>query len=378
MKIKELMTKNVISVEADATLSKALSRMKSANVHQLIVTEGKATRGMIELKSIITKDIDPASAKVLNFIKNVPSVGDEDDITTAIEMLLGSGLRALPVTSSGRVVGVISETDVMKAAAGMISNKDIRLQDLMTQCVYVSKDEKASKIKNLMFETNVSRIPVLEGDDVIGVVGTLDLIKVVEAKASAHQKYGKTQEKSVTEKMKTSDVTAESIMSKPVVLSGERKLSDAIPFLQKNEEVIIKTGEIGIITPKDVMELVAKKPKKGVYVQITGMHDEGSEFQATMDSTVQDFVQKYSKMIERMEYLAIHVERMQKQGPKQKYSIRVRMKAPFGLFVAHAWGWKPLDVIQEAFNKLEREVMKKYEQIRGHEKSRKSKAKRRA
>ena len=377
MKIKELMTKNVISVGSDEAVSKALSRMKSANVHQLIVTEGKALKGVIELKSIITKDIDPSGAKVSTFTKQVPSLSPEDDITIAIQMLLGSGLRALPVIEKGQTAGIISETDIMKAAPSILPNKDMRLKEIMTPCVYVGKDEKASKIKNLMFDANVSRIPILDGDEVIGVVGTLDLIKVMEAKASASQRDGKTQEKSVSERMKTSDITAESLMSKPVVFSSERKLVDSIQALQKNEEVVIKNGNIGIITPKDVLELLSSKKKKGVYVQITGMQDESSEFQTTMDSTVQDFVQKYSKMIDRIEYLAIHVERMQKQSPKQKCSVRVRMKAPFGFFVAHAWGWKPLDVVQEVFNKLEREITKKYEQVRAHGKSQKGESKRR-
>ncbi len=377
MKIKELMTKNIISVGSDEHVSKALSRMKSAKVHQLIVTEGKGTKGMIELKSIITKDIDPSATKVSTFTKQVPSLSPEDDITIAIQMLLGSGLRALPVIEKGQTVGIISETDIMKVASSMLPNKDMKLKEIMTACVYVGKDEKASKIKNLMFETNVSRIPVLDEDEVIGVVGTLDLIKVMEAKASPPQRGGKTQEKSVIEKTKTTDITAQALMSKPIVFSSERKLLDSIQALQKNEEVVIKNGEVGIITPKDVLELLSNKKKKGVYVQITGMQDESPEFQATMDSTVQDFVQKYSKMINRIEYLAIHVERMQKQSPKQKYSVRVRMKAPFGFFVSHAWGWKPLDVVQEAFNKLEREITKKYEQVREHRKSQKGESKRR-
>ncbi len=377
MKVKDLMSTNVIAVDAAEILARALSKMKAARIHQLVITDGKTPAGMLELKSIITKDVDPAVTKVSNFIKKSPSLGSEDDITRAIEMLLGSGMRALPVIDKGNLVGIISETDIMKVASSMVRDKNIRLRDIMTVCVYVDKEEKASKIKNLMFETNVSRIPVLDGDDVIGVVGTLDLIQVLEAKSSPDMRGGRTQEKSVSEKIKTSDIPAEAIMSRPLVLAGEKRLLDAIPLLQKNEELVIKNGEVGIITPKDVLELTAKTGKKGVYVQITGMHDESSEFQATMDSTVQDFVQKYSKMIERMEYLAIHVERMQKQGPKQKYSIRLRFKAPFGFFVAHAWGWKPLDVVQEAFNKLETEIMKKYEQIRGHEKAQKSEAKRR-
>jgi CBS domain-containing protein len=373
MKVKDIMNKNIISVGHEETVSTALNKMKAGGVHQLVVMDKKTFSGMLELKSLITKEMDPTTTKISGFVKKVPSIDPEDDAMKSVELLLGSGVRALPVISKGQLVGVVSETDIVKVE-NLDIDKSLTLKQIMTPCVYVDKDEKASKIKNLMFETNVSRIPVLDGDNVIGIVGTLNLIKVLEAKSATGQRMGHTGEKMTMEKLRTSDISAESIMSKPIVLPGEKKLADALPLLEKYEELVVKNGEVGIITPKDVLELLVKTKKKGVYVQITGMQDESSEFQAVMDKTVQDFVQKYGKMSDKMEYLAIHVERMQKQGPQQKYSVRVRMKVPFGLFVAHAWGWQSMTVVQEAFSKMEKEFMRKYEQIKGHDKFKKSKA----
>ncbi len=372
MKVRDIMNKKVLSVARDDTLAKALNSMKSEKIHQLVVIERDSLVGMLELKNIVTKDMDPAAAKVEGFYRSSPTIDADDDAESAMFTLLGSGLRALPVASKGKIVGVLSETDVIKSGIGI--PKGLMLKDIMTPCVYVDKDEKVSKVKNLMFEANISRIPVLDQDEVVGIIGTLDLIKVLEQRTATGQKPGWSGEKTMRNKMRPDDITAESIMSKPVVLSGSKNVSDVLPLLDKNEELVIKNGEIGIITPKDVLELIAKPQKKGTYVQITGMHNESSEFQATMDKCVQDFVNKYGKMTNKMEYIMVHVDKMQKQGPKQKYSVRVRAKAPFGMFVAHAWGWKQLDVVQEAFNKVDREFMKKYEQTKGHEKSRKSKA----
>jgi CBS domain-containing protein/ribosome-associated translation inhibitor RaiA len=370
MKVKDAMSKNVISVAPGDTISKALSEMKKAKIHQLVVIDHNSLAGMLELKNIITKDLDPASTKAEGFYKTSTSVDKEMDLEQAATVLLGSGMRALPVLEKGKIAGILSETDILRS--GIFSTKNISLKDIMTPCVYVDKYEKASKIKNLMFDTNVSRIPVLDGDNVLGIVGTLDMIKVLEAKSGTAQKPGRPGEKATSEKQKTSDITAESIMSKALVMPGETKLSEVIPLLEKNEELVVKSGEIGIITPKDILGMFAKKQQKGVYVQITGMHDVPAEFASIMDSAIQDFVTKFTKISDKIEYLMVHVDKMHKQGPKQKYSVRVRVKAPFGMFVSHAWGWKSNDVIQEAFNKLEREFLKKYEQIKSHDKQKKS------
>lgn len=375
MKVKDVMSSTVISVGSEEPVSKALSMMSASRVHQLAVIDKKSLFGMIELKAVITKDINPAEAKVANFVKKVPSLSENDELMEALELLLRSGMRALPVIEKGQVVGILSETDVLKNTKGMIG-KDITLKQITTQCVYVDKYTKASKIQNLMFETNVSRIPVLENDTVVGVVGTLDLIKVLEARTPGHRGE-KTTEKDTSEKMKTSDITAEAIMSTPVVLDSKTKVMDAIKHLQESEELIVKNGDVGIVTPKDVLELLYEKDENSVPVQLIGLGDEDIEFKAKMDSLIQKSVKRYGKMVDRMEYMLIHVEKMHKQGPKQKYSIRIRMKAPMGFFVAHAWGWKPVDVLQEAFDILENEIMKKHGKVRGHEKQKKSKARRR-
>ena len=375
MKAKELMSRNVMSVAADEALSKALSRMKSGRVHQLVVTEGGKLAGMLELKAVISKDIDLASAKAGGLARSVPYASPEDDESALAEKLLGSGMRALPVVSGGEVVGIISETDIMKTAAKFIG-KGVKLCNIMTPCVYVSKGEKAAKVRSLMLDTNVSRVPVMEGDDVAGVVGTLDLIKVMEARAGQESRGGRTTERGATEKSSAWNISAESVMSRAAVLPGDATIADVIPLLRKNEEVVVKNGEIGIIIPKDVMELLVKSKKEGTYVQITGMQDEDIAFKAKMDSAVQEFVQKYTRMTDNIEYLYAHVEKHHKQGKKQKYSIRLRFKVPFGFFVSHSWGWRPIDVIQDAFKNLEREIMKKYGKLQEHEKEKKSKTKR--
>ena len=154
MKVKDIMNKNVISVESGDAVSKALSRMKAGGIHQLMVMDGNDFEGLLELKSVITRDIDPTTAKVSGFVKKVPFVGPEDDASRAVELLLGAGVRALPVVSNDQIVGVISETDIVKDKNIKI-DKNLTLKQIMTPCVYVDKEEKTSKIKSLMLLTGM-------------------------------------------------------------------------------------------------------------------------------------------------------------------------------------------------------------------------------
>ncbi|MEM7819562.1 MAG: CBS domain-containing protein [Candidatus Aenigmatarchaeota archaeon] len=375
MKVEDIMIKDVKYISPNDTISKALGIMKNNKIHQLVVMDENKFMGMLEIKKIVTKDLNPKT-KIHTLITNVPTINKDENIEKCIELLLNSGLRALPVVEKNKIIGIISETDILKVADKFFdTNKNI--SEIATKCLFVNKYDNVGKIKKIMRENNISRVPVIEKDKIIGVVDTLDLIKLYEGMERMDARGGKLKEAGTKEKLRINITPAEAIMSEPIVVSSDKKLKDIISMLQKYEEIIVQNGSICIVTPKDILELFVSQPKRGIYVQITGMQNENIEFKVKMDQQVNEFIQKFGKLIENIEYLFIHIEKMQKGGKKIKYSIRVRFKTPFGLFVSHAWGWQPINIIQIAFNKLEREVLKKYEKLKNQQLQRRSKMKRR-
>lgn len=365
MLVKDIMTHNVVSVGPDETIGHALGRMKKYKVHQLPVMAGGSLYGMLELKKIVSHDIDIATAKVSGLATNVPQIDANASVESAVELLLGSGMRALLVTEAGKVAGVISETDLMKVARQFVKGLNQLAREIITPAEHAGKGDNYGRVKRLLFEKNISRVPVIESGKVLGIVSTFELIRILEGKETMEARGGQLQEMGTKEKLRLEETLVTAVMRPAVVVSGNKSISDVIELLKSNEEVIVETdGSFGIITPKDVLELFAAVPKKQLYVQITGMHDESIEFKVKMDQALNEFVHKMGKMVDNIEYLVVHVEKMHKQGPKEKYSIRARFKAPFGFFVAHSWGWKPLDVIQDVFGTLEREVVKKHEKIK--------------
>lgn len=362
MQVKEIMSKNVISARPDEHVSQALSKMERHRIHQLLVMSDERLLGMIELKKIVTRNIDISSAKVENFATNVPNIDANASVESAAQLLISSAARALPVTDAGNLVGIVSETDVMKVAKQFIRG-DRNADEIASIAECVEKQGNYGHIKKLIFEKNVSRVPIIDNGKVTGIVSTLELIRMLKGKETMEVRGG-TQEKAAREKLRLEETPSSAVMRPALVVKPGKNIGEIIDLLKTNEEVIIVNGDIRIITHKDILELFAQAPQKGVYVQITGMHDESIEFKAKMDMAVADFVKKMAKIAENIEYLALHIEKMHKQGPKEKYSIRARFKSHDGFFVAHAWGWKAIDVLQEVFGNMEREVMHKHGKLK--------------
>lgn len=369
MQVKEIMSKNLISVRPDEHVSQAISKMEKHRIHQLPVMNDGRLYGMLELKKLVSRNIDIASAKVENFATNVPQIDANASVESAAQLLLSSAFRAVPVTDGGNVVGIVSESDIMKVAKQFVQGLDEPVEKIASSAECVEKGGNYGQIKNLVLDKNLSRVPIVDANRILGVVSTFEMIKILRGNETMETR-GRN-EKVAKEKIRLEETPATAVMRPALVVQGNKTIGDAIDLLRTNEEIIISNGGIKIVTHKDVMELFSKAPQNGVYVQITGMHDESIEFKAKIDMTVTEFVKKMSKVVKNIEYLVIHVEKMHKQGPKEKYSIRARFKSHEGFFVAHAWGWKPIDVIQEVFDNLEREALHKHGKIKsGVKKSR--------
>ncbi len=367
MKVKDVMETNVISVKPDETIGSALSKMKKNKLNQLPVI-GKRPEGMLLLKKIITKDLDPAGTKVTNVTSQMTPVSKEDDIVRAAELIILSGQRALPVVENENVIGIISETDILKVADRF--NLDLIAEDIMTMCEYAGKDDDIGKIKKIMVYHNVSRVPIVDGGKIIGVVSTLDLVDVALGRKETLE--GGLRRKASKEMVPVEKTPASSVMSEAVVISKSAVITEIAEKLLSYEEVFVEEGGISVVTPKDIIELVAKGVQKGAYVQITNLKGEDPLAVAKIEEKAAELTKKIGHMADIQSFV-IHVDRHDKGG-KPRYDVRTRLFiSSSGLFVSKASGWDLVTLVQEAVDKLEREILKKHDIIAHHEKAKKSK-----
>lgn len=376
MKVKEVMTKNVIAVQSKDPVSAALTKIRTNNINQLPVLDEKNYVGIVTAKDLVVRDINPSEAKCGHYMMKAPTVNSNDDVNGVISILLTSGLRAVPVVDDF-LVGIVSEADVLKIIEKNYGN--IPLASIATECECVSRGDTIGKVKRIMLDRNVSRVPVLDKDAVIGVVGLVDMTKILEAKEPMPVR-SRGKEPGTKEKINVNDTPVENFMHEPLISKTDARLKDVIASLEKNGEVILTDNGIKIVTSKDVLELAVGNKVEDLHVDIIGVQDESVQFKMKLDKSVSEFVGKMKKAVDRAQYLFVHVEKSNKGGPNDKrhlYLIRARFGTPMGMFVAKAQGWKPLDVIQEVMSKLEKEILKKYGKTRDTRKKKRVLTKRR-
>lgn len=112
MRISELMTPKVISVAPGDPLSVAREVFRLNNIHHLLVLDRGRIVGVLSLRDVIGKPADASVGSVMT--RNVMTVGPDSSTREVATAMIGRGHGCVPVVENGRVVGIVTTTDLLR------------------------------------------------------------------------------------------------------------------------------------------------------------------------------------------------------------------------------------------------------------------------
>src|SRR5438105_15908288 len=110
--------------------------------------------------------------------KEVLSVEPSDTIGEAAEKMTSHGVGAVVVSDFGRMIGIFTERDLMRAVAGRVHSSEARVREWMTaDPITLGPDASPADAAKIMLENGFRHVPIVEDDRAVGIVSIRDVAR---------------------------------------------------------------------------------------------------------------------------------------------------------------------------------------------------------
>lgn len=125
IKVREVMSKNPVKADSEITAEEGSNIMTKRGVSSLLIEERGELVGIVTERDMVTKIVSKnlqGSQVRLKDIMSSPLVSVEEDslLEVAAEIMWKMKIRRLPVRSESKIVGLLTENDVVRISPGLI------------------------------------------------------------------------------------------------------------------------------------------------------------------------------------------------------------------------------------------------------------------
>ncbi len=217
--------------------------------------------------------------------REVATVRPDSPVTEAVELLLDKDFTALPVINGqGRVVGMVSDTDLLtrggmtvtlslKRATDLdyvrglhdsLDNPARKVSEVMTrEVVTVSPDMILGRAAKVMVEKRLKRLPVVDGEGkLVGILGRLDILNTI---AAVHMPEWHPEARPLGEQATVGDVMTREVPTVRDSATVEEIFGLLVASSHKRVVVVDEARRVvGIIADSDLISRVSRESWPGI------------------------------------------------------------------------------------------------------------------
>jgi predicted transcriptional regulator len=344
MKVSEIMIKDVFTLSSDDTIAKALNIMHNNRINQVpTLDKYKNYQGMVFAKDFLNVNI-MSSSKLKNFVKKTPVLSPTESTRRCTQLIVKTGNRALPVVEDSKLIGIISESDVLPRT----HFGNTLVDNVMVGAIVTEDDTALDSALAKMRRYNISRLPVIDSRGVLkGVINALDRAKVMATTQERISKFSRINSATAPSRQ----IKVKDIMRKTIPVKRGTKLRDIVESFNEYEEIIVAEGgkPIGIVTARDALEITLPR-KEHPQINIANVSD--YNVRKTVEEQIGKFLKKTHGKGENVQSVLVYVDKYK----TRKYSMRARLISTTRVIDAKAVDYNPLSASKKLVSVLDRRL----------------------
>ncbi len=356
--VSELLNRKVSMFSPEDTASKVKGELERTGRYEAIVVGGGKV-GMVTIRDLL--GVDPLEkTKVEKLWKSqwqTPVTTDSWVRGVATE-LVRINARALPVVENMKLVGIISQVDIVNALAGCQELRKTPAKELARMPpVTLSADSKVAEARKITLDRGFSHIPILEDGKLVGMITAQEIVQFF-ATGIGKSKIGER----VGEKINKYPGAVSGVMDKHPFTVGPNATALAVAVgmrdHKKSAALIVdeKDGVLGIITPKELLQLIAEPIEEPeLPISILGLSNEEFLERSLAEEKVRRVVSLGLRIHPHINDVQVRIKKSEKGGENERYEMTARAISPTEQFQVSNSGYDLVKTFDGLMSALEKE-----------------------
>lgn len=208
-------------------------------------------------------------------LKNIVTIHEEETIGTALKLMLEKDVRYLPVTDNkGDLLGLVTDREVKDASPSIFHQNehpedfDKPVSTIMKKAVFTAHPfDIAEELSTIFYEHNISCIPVLEGNKLVGLVTEREMLYAFIQLTGTHQPGSHLEVAVPNEAGQLARVAS-------VLKDFHLNISSVLVYPSHNEKEKIIVFRVGTMNPLPVIEHLTENGYEVKWPPVPGENDE--------------------------------------------------------------------------------------------------------
>jgi CBS domain-containing protein len=375
MDISEILSTKFTEFDIGTPLSKVAGAFENQELDAVVVTDGDEYRGVVSRRQLASSSNQP-SAKVGSQVQHVPTVDRTEDVREVARLMIGSDAKTLPVLNDNRVVGVVTGDAVLEAVRPFLDAATVD-DAYTTALISATPETTIGKALNLLREAGIAHLPVVDEDDLVGMVSLYDVIEFTTrggnksqggsssgfgGRGGGQNRGGFGAREGDADRML--DLPVRNLMSDAVATVKRSAPLDKVVETMFDREIssLVVTSDdtdepVGIITKTDVIEALTWEREDRNAVQVFGLDLLEEMSYDDVSALIESMTSKYGEMSVIKASIELKEHKEQTRGVPLVLA-RIRLVTDRGYFTADGEGYGATHALRLAANAVERQLLK--------------------
>ncbi|HWQ17413.1 MAG TPA: CBS domain-containing protein [Sulfolobales archaeon] len=366
VKVREIMREASITLRKDDTVAKALSIMASEGLWVIPIVSGEGRLvGVVSYRELLERRVSPR-ARVSSVMYPPYSVNGDDDFSEAVGRIFTLRVRGIPVVDSDRyLIGIIMREDVIRYLLNANMLPGGRVSSIMSSpAITIDAEESVARARMVMLKNGVSKLPVIEGGKLYGIVSMRDLAEKMYYAfyqiGSRRTGFYKTEEEILAAPVKE-------VASSPAVTVDQndpvRRVAELILSKRYSGFPVLSEGRIvGMVSSYDIVKSVVRvREELPVEARISDL--EAEDQRQALNRLISSYIAKISRITKILDIKVI-VKRLSKAGSGGAYIVNVYVKTNHDQYSVEEIDKDPLIAARRSLDLIEKRIIKHYDRLR--------------